>query len=85
MNDLQRTNQNGVYSKPILIDYTVTNHLHDNRLLFVENRREEESTTVDLGLSDDDEGLEGSKNHANTQTSSHLPPSDSPSLGKKAT
>ncbi|XP_062511054.1 uncharacterized protein LOC134186966 isoform X2 [Corticium candelabrum] len=58
MNDLQRTNQNGVYK----------------------NRREEESTTVDLGLSDDDEGLEGSKNHANTQTSSHLPPSDSPSL-----
>ena len=79
------TNQNGVYSKPILIDYTVTNHLYDNRLLFVENHREEESTTVHLGLSDDDEGLEGSTNDATTQTSGHLPPSDSSPLGKKAT
>ena len=85
MNDLQTTNQNGVYSKPILIDYTVTNHLHDNRFLFVENHREEESATVGLGLSDDDEGLEGLPNHATTETSSHLPPSDSSPLGKKAT
>ena len=85
MNDLQRTNPNGVYSKPMLIDYTVTNHLHDNRLLFVENHREEESTTVHLRLSDDDEGLERSTNDATTQTSGHLPLSDSSPLGKKAT
>ena len=42
-------------------------------------------TTVTLGLSDDDEGLEGLPNHATTETSSHLSPSDSSPLGKKAT
>ncbi|XP_062511000.1 uncharacterized protein LOC134186923 isoform X2 [Corticium candelabrum] len=46
-----------------------------------ENHREEESTTVHLRLSDDDEGLERSTNDATTQTSGHLPLSDSSPLG----
>ncbi|XP_062511096.1 uncharacterized protein LOC134187002 [Corticium candelabrum] len=51
-----------------------------SRNSFPSEDMELQSPEPQAGLSDDDEGLEGSPNHATTETSSHLSPSDSSPL-----